>query len=119
MGPRAGVTLLEVLVVLAILALSAAVAFSSLRPPSDALTLSKRVAELEKDFALDRLRAIREGRAIIRDVEALACEQDTNTEVIFRSDGTALGPDLCLSEGKITSRFALDPLTGRLSEAKP
>ncbi|MEO8531109.1 MAG: prepilin-type N-terminal cleavage/methylation domain-containing protein, partial [Deltaproteobacteria bacterium] len=47
-SPRAGFSLLEVLVVLTILAMMAALAFASLRPPSEKLRLSRVIATLEK-----------------------------------------------------------------------
>ena len=116
---RAGFSLLEVLVVVTLLALLAGLSFAGLRPPSKGLRLSRQISELEKRFAEDRLAAVRLGQLVETDLSDWLCNPEGTHMAVFRPDGTARGPDICLSAGDLTKRFAFDHLTGRLIEATP
>ena len=109
----AGFTLLEVLVVLAILAMAAGIAFARLRPPSDAMRLARSIAEIERDLAESRLAAIRTGQSVRYSTDLL-CGDGRSGEILILPDGTTEGSDLCLSEGEAAAEMQVDRLTGRL-----
>ncbi len=114
---RSGLTLLETLVVLAILVLVMA-AVTKLRPNvSDSLSLERTAATRIEETARLREAAIRSGVETRLRVDD-AC--DEGGPIVFRPDGIASGPDICLELNGRGLRLALDPLTGRIMpEAGP
>lgn len=112
MTARPGASLLELLIVLAVLA--AVMSALAARPtgPSDRLRLQGAVAAVQKEAAFARGRAVRSGTPV--DFEAgPSCDGGTGP-IVFARDGTARGPDICLGEGARTVRLAVHPLFGRL-----
>jgi Tfp pilus assembly protein FimT len=107
-----GVTLLETLVVLSILAFIVGAVAGLRRGPSPGLSLKRAAAERVETAAQQREAAIRSGletKLLIED----SC--DAGKTIRFRPDGTAQGPDICLALSGHSLRLVLDPLTGRLS----
>lgn len=108
---RAGVTLFEALVVLALLAILTGVALGARRGPSPALELARLVAARSAEAA--RLRRLAVETGVPTSLEAPdGC--DGATTLVFLPDGTARGDDLCISVGDRSARLTLDRLTGRL-----
>ncbi len=112
-APSAGLSLLEALIALAILALIMGLSASTFRGPSPALRLQKQAAELIGSAATLRQRAIREGDTLQLETKGLACE-GTDQPLSFFPDGTSSGPDLCLTAGDQQLRLQLNFLTARL-----
>jgi prepilin-type N-terminal cleavage/methylation domain-containing protein len=108
----AGYTLLEALVALAILALVAGLVAGATRGPSPELALRRTAAERTAEAATTRLSAVRAGAT--RDFTAPDACGGPGT-IRFHPDGTAQGPDLCLTKGDRSLRLALDTMTGRLA----
>lgn len=108
---RAGMTLFEVLVVLAILALMTSLALGLRRGPSPALLLERQASELEREAT--RLRGLAISGGSPQALDAEACETDAEP-VTFHPAGTANGGDICLVAGDHRLRLAVDPLTGIL-----
>lgn len=106
-GSRAGVTLFETMVALAILSLIVAVVATTVRPPSPRLQEAANIAELTRAVQETRLRAIQEGRVVTLDTDAV-CPQARAPE--FHPDGTAAFGPLCLDGRQIP----IKPLTGTL-----
>lgn len=116
MGPSAGLTLFEVLISLAILALMAGVVIAGRTGPSPALTLNAKVADVTERAAAIRRDAILQGTDQVWQDDDLACE-DQAFEVIYFADGTARGTDICIFVDPSQSRLTVDPLTGTLMAA--
>lgn len=116
LGPRAGLTLFEVLISLAILALMASVVIAGRGGPSPALTLNAKVAEVKEHAAGIRREAILQGGDQLWQDDALACDEEP-FEVTYFADGTARGTDICLSVETTQARLKVDPLTGILLDA--
>lgn len=108
---RAGVTMFETLVALSILALVLGVAATALRGPSPAMQLEQWAAELAADAARARARAVAEGESV--SVALPGCDGGTVTARFF-SDGTASGPDACVTVADTSLTLRISPLTGRL-----
>lgn len=90
-GPRAGVSLFETMVSLAILSLIVAVVATSIRPPSPRLQEAATLSQLVRAAQENRLRAIQEGRAV-RMVTGLlnsagCCVNHKRLEPIWRREG--------------------------------
>ena len=111
---QSGFTLFEALISLAILSLLLAVAVSSAKPPSPALRAKSNAARLVRTAGQVRLTAIETQSTKVWVPGVVACDPDEATEYQFFSDGTAIGPDLCLFD----MRLELHPLTGFLLEVK-
>ena len=112
-APSSGLSLLEALVALAILALIMGLSASTFRGPSPALRLQKQAAELIGSATTLRQRAIREGKTRQLETKGLTCEV-TDQPLLFFPDGTASGPDLCLMADNQQLRLQLNVLTARL-----
>ncbi|MEL7092177.1 MAG: hypothetical protein AAFN94_10635 [Pseudomonadota bacterium] len=106
-GPRAGVSLFETMVALAVLSLILAVVAVSVRPPSPRLQAEAALAALQRQAQESRLRAMTTGNRVTMGTDAVC----TNSPApVFYPDGTATGGPLCLGARTIT----LSPLTGTL-----
>ncbi|WP_299695288.1 prepilin-type N-terminal cleavage/methylation domain-containing protein [uncultured Tateyamaria sp.] len=106
-GRRAGVTLFETMVSLAILSLILAVAATAVRPPSPRLQAEATLSELVRQAQEVRLRAIASGTTAVFDTDTLC---DDAAKVRFYPDGSATGGPLCVADRTLTLR----PLTGTL-----
>ncbi len=115
--PTAGLSLLETLIALAILAMVMGLSASAFRGPSPTLRLQKEAATLTRAATVLRQRAIREGNTVTMEDSGTPCEE-TDKPLTFFPDGTASGPDLCLSADDLHLRLTLNALTGRLSRAR-
>jgi len=117
-GPRSGVTLLEVLISLAILALIVSVAASRLARP-DRFAAERVAAKIAEAAAAARLRAITEDRTVEFAPEQPPCPGvDAAPNVIFHPDGTVAAEPLCLLVDGDEVHFQVDPLTGRLTRSE-
>ena len=112
--PTTGLSLLEALIALAILAMVMGLSASAFRGPSPTLQLQKQTAELIAAASVLRQRAIRENKTLIMETDT-TCNQ-TDKHINFFSNGTASGPDLCLSVKEKHLRLSLNALTGRFSQ---
>lgn len=106
-GSRAGVTLLETMVALAVLSLIVAVAATAARGPSPRLQEEAAIANLARQAQDARLRAIQEGR-VVEMVTEDVCEGAETP--VFYPDGSARFGPLCVG----TREIPLRPLTGTL-----
>ena len=114
--PIGGVTVAEMLVVLAALALISAVLASGVRPPSDRLDLEQEEAELAASLAQLRFQAVETSEMIVVEDFAEVCSGGAGSLTLF-PDGTAIGGPFCLTNAGTTKILQLDPLTARfLSE---
>lgn len=113
--PNAGLSLLEALIALAILAMVMGLSASAFRGPSPTLRLQKEAAALIRTTSQLRQRAIREGTILSMETNGTTCDK-LGTTLSFFPDGTAIGPDLCLKTESLQLRLALNVLTGRLSQ---
>ena len=109
-GPRAGVTLLETMVSLAILSLVLAVAATAVRPPSPWLQEQAAIAELTRRAQETRLRAITETLALVMVTDALCPDAPPPT---FFADGSATGGPVCVG----SQELAIRPFTGAIGVA--
>lgn len=114
---NSGLSLLEALIALGILAMVMGVSIGTFRGPSPTLALQKDAAALVRTTSNLRQSAIRDNQPLSMDISELACE-DTTANIIFYPNGTARGPDLCLFNKDQTLRLTIKPLTGRLSQVK-
>ncbi len=114
MGPKAGISLTEVLVVLAILSLTLAV-FATSRPgPSDGLKLQARTSDLVAQASQTRNAAVQTGRQQTLDLEGPFCA-DSDKALIFFANGTAQEATICLAATDQEIGLYLDPVTGQLA----
>ena len=114
--PQSGVTLFEILVSLAILAMILSVAASRLSRP-DRFSSERVAAEIAEAAAAARLKAIREAPAIARITQQEPCaEIDAEPPVTFFPDGTAAAQPFCLHIDGAPVFFRVDPVTGRLEK---
>ncbi|HHI70479.1 MAG TPA: hypothetical protein ENJ91_05705 [Rhodobacteraceae bacterium] len=113
-GKKAGISILEALVVLAILAMVLGLSAGALRGPSPALQLQKQAGILIEKAANLRQRAIREGKKLTMENQTTTCDTTIKQPLSFFPDGTASGPDLCLVIADQRLRLHLNALTGRL-----
>ncbi len=110
----AGFSLLEVLVVLAILSMSVVVFATSRIGPSPAMQLEKRISGISTQIAEARTRAIRDQQSQIVEVAGPFCD-DGPDQIMFFPDGTAQDIAICLQEGGSAAWLQIDPLTGHVS----
>lgn len=113
--PSTGLSLLEALIALAILAMVMGLAATGFRGPSPMLRLQKEAVELIRSASTLRQRAIRESKTLNMGTGGITCE-NTDISFSFFPDGTAIGPDLCLTTGTLKLRLTLNSLTGRLGQ---
>lgn len=112
---NAGLSILEALIALAILAMIMGLNASAFRGPSPTLRLQKEAAVLIRTASQLRQRAIRENKVLSMESNGATCDEQ-ETPLSFFPDGTAIGPDLCLSAESLQLRLTLSALTGRLSQ---
>jgi len=111
---RAGFSLTEVLVVLAILSLTVAV-FATARPgPSPAMRQQAISTDLIVAASQVRAEAIVQGRSKLFSVQAALCPDSVQTLTFF-PNGTATEAKICLTGAQHDSWLYLDPLTGLLA----
>ncbi|WP_334503297.1 GspH/FimT family pseudopilin [Bradyrhizobium sp. AZCC 1678] len=136
----AGFTLIEMLVVLAILALGSVLALPALRPPPDDLRLEAAARTVTSALRLSRTRAIAvnadvvltidAGRRLLESsaVSAIHIDPEISIEMIlaaperrarsigairFFADGTSSGGDIVLALGARRARILVNWLTGQ------
>ena len=112
---RSGVSLLEMLVVLAILSAVALIALPRLSGPSPRLELRQQTAAWSARIAEARLRAVSDGKLVTLFLEGSACEAQEDRITVF-PDGVVQGPDLCLTAGPEVLRLHPAMLTGHLEK---
>ncbi len=118
---RLGLSMLEVLVVLAITALIIGIAVPALRAPPRHLETQEHIALLERAALATRLAAIRSGSAQPWQPDAPHCAGQTPAPVLYLPDGSAFGEPFCLRLARQDTWLAAAPLTGRIraTEAPP
>lgn len=115
---RLGLSLLEVLVVLAITALIITVAVPALRPPPRHLALQEHIAMLEREALAIRLAAIRNGHAEPWHPDGPTCSGAPTPTILYLSDGSALGAPFCMRRDDQDLWLTVAPLTGRVRLAE-
>ncbi|MCU0826012.1 MAG: hypothetical protein MUE52_01050 [Tabrizicola sp.] len=112
-------TLLETLVVLAILASIAAIALPALRGPPIQLQLRAKAADLAEEIASARLAAMSTGETRLLEVPDLTCDGAPKpATILLQGDGLVIAPDLCLGIGDDILRLRPTILTGRLQQSE-
>lgn len=112
-GPKAGFTLLETLVVLAILAGITALVASNTRGPSPQLALQQRSQEVRTQIVDARAKAIATQVAQTLDADLQSCD-GTAAKLVAFPDGSLFGPDICISVDDLQMRLIVDGVTGRV-----
>ena len=111
---NAGFSLTEILVVLAILALTMT-AFATARPgPSPEMRREAIISQLLTDAAQARAMAITQGILQTLAIPEPTCRNNPKKLTFFPS-GTALGTEICFSHEDAEIRLWLDTFTGHLS----
>ena len=108
-GPTRGVSILEMLVVLAALALVAVVFTSGRNFDDDPLANDRELAELAERLQNARAQAVEMDMQIELTNFATPCS-GINATLLVHPDGTASGGPFCL----ISGRIMIDPLTARM-----
>ena len=108
-----GFSLLEVLIVLTVMALTVS-AFSTNRiGPSPAMMLETSASELQQRVAKVRYQAIRGNQQMTIQLDQSLCVE-TSKALTFYPDGTAQDATVCLQQDTLELHLKLDPLTGQL-----
>lgn len=115
---RAGFTLFEVLVALAVIALMTGVVLAARPTPSPELRLNATATALIEEATTLRHRAVTTGIDQTWSPDAQSCA-DNDIEVTFYSDGTSDAADICLAIDGHDLRLEMNVLAGRLSEVRP
>lgn len=108
---KGGFTLLEVLVVLAIIVGVTGIAASAIRGPSPRLKLDARVSEIIDEASTAR------HRAVVSQQEASFSVTDCAgqvREMKFFQDGSAQTMTLCVAVGELSQMLSVSPITGRV-----
>ena len=106
---ESGVTLLEALVSLAVMALVLTVVVSRMRP-SENLVSEEKLAEFIDQIVDAKARAISSGDVVVLQSPGQGCSVETST-VRFFPDGTAHGNGLCIEAKNGLVLVAVNPLT--------
>lgn len=115
---RLGLSLLEVLVVLAITGLIIGIAVPAMRAPPRHLALQEQIALLEREALAIRLAAIRSGQAEPWHPDGPTCSDAPTPAILYLPDGSALGTPFCLRRDDQDLWLAVAPLTGRVRPAE-
>jgi general secretion pathway protein H len=135
-----GFTLVEMLVVLAIVATATAIAVPLLRPPSPSLELRRAALDLASDLRIARATALKENSTAIVDVDVATSTWQaagagavrrtppgatlrlsvppaelTGTQsgrIRFRADGSSTGGTIELTRSGFATAVAVEPFTG-------
>lgn len=129
-GEAAGFTLLELLVVLAVLGIAAAIAAPSIRPGSgptvrlraamadviDQLTTAREDAILHRRVHCIALTdaASRRGCAMLRLPEGVRADAGVTAAIRFHGDGSSNGARLALTSGPVTQSLTVIGATGQI-----
>ena len=115
MGRLEGVSVLEALVVLAIVTLTSAAAFGILRNSAASNDLDLQ-AELSSRVAQERARAAQSGAAQVRRFQDLLpnAEFCNAGETSFFSDGSVATEPICIVNNGVQMTFRVLPITGQV-----
>ena len=123
--PQAGISVLEMLIALAILAVITGVAATQLRGPSQALTNSALLAALCDQAVMMRIRAMQTEteQSFLPDLPSsatiVACvDGEPRREIYFLPGGQVDGGPLCIQTDRERVTIEIDWLTGQLRRAK-
>ncbi|MGB3317049.1 MAG: hypothetical protein WBB85_21890 [Albidovulum sp.] len=98
---------------LGIMALVLLASVRAFRPPSPAFRLQELIAEKSAEAARAQVRAVRNARAVVVEVNDATCS-GAPVPLTFFPDGTASAANICLRIGEQQTTLTLDPLTGQL-----
>ena len=112
---RAGFTLFEVLVALAVIALMTGIVISGRPTPSPELQLNAEASALIEAATQTRHRAVAEARDLIWDPKARSCSGEP-ASATFYADGTSDSLEICIGSADREKRLSLNVLSGRLAE---
>ena len=110
---RAGFTLFEALIALAIISLVAGLVLATNTGPSARLRLEAEISRLAEDASIHRARAVALATDVVWAPTAATCDGPP-IKASFFADGTAEASDICLTLGGEEARLTLDPVSGRL-----
>lgn len=111
--PNSGFSLLEVLIVLSVLALTITALSTNRLGPSPAMVLETQVSQLRQTVASAKSDAIRNNTQIGITLVQTLCAQSDDT-LTFYPDGTAKAANICLQQETLERALKLDPLTAQL-----
>ncbi len=130
LGPVAGFTLLEMLVVIAIMGLIANLGFASIDRTLNARTFHTATLQIERDVREAHARALLEHRTVsvepfirrdargqvtlVRGVLPTAIEIDQPSAIRFFRDGTSTGGTIDVVSGRLKSSISVDAATGMI-----
>lgn len=114
-----GYSVLEVLIVLAILTVVVSIITTSLRGPSDRLVLDHAGASLLGAAQDARAEAMISGAPVVLAISSLegvdlsGCGgAEPTDEILFLPDGSTVTAPICLTRGQLESKISFDWLTG-------
>jgi len=114
-----GFSLLEMLVVLALLASISALGLRTFRPPSPMMRLNAAFTEFTLAASTARNRAITSGAAQTltfahETIQLSDCKDSTVPPITFFTDGTARSAEICMALDGKEMQLHIDDLTGRV-----
>lgn len=117
-----GFTLLEMLVVLALIAIISTLGLRSFRPPSPSLQLNEMFSEFLLIASTTRSRAINLATPQTvtfehAEINLSNCQNAPVSLITFFVDGTATPTTICAETGGEILQFHIDGLTGRLVQS--
>lgn len=107
-----GFSLLEAMVVLAIVAFVTAIAASALRGPGERIIALQSVRHLQSSAYQARAMAIESGESV--SIEVPGCDSDPTVQITYFRDGTASAQTTCIQRGSTIFRLQVNRLTGTL-----
>ncbi len=111
--PTSGFSLLEVLIVLSVMALTVTAVTNGRVGTSPAMKLEAQASHLQQTIATARAEAIRNNKQVAVTLDQTLCAQSDDT-LTFHPDGTAGAVNICLKQDSLELVLNLDPLTGQL-----